>query len=133
MAITLESLSHIGIRVVERARSLSFYGSLGFREVAWYEDSRVSVLCNEAGLELNLIVNANTDVNGNVLMDVAIKHPGYTHIAFHVSSLAATMADLRANGVAISEGPVKLGEHYLACFVRDPDANVIEFDERIDS
>jgi catechol 2,3-dioxygenase-like lactoylglutathione lyase family enzyme len=131
MTIALQSVSHVGIRVAERSRSLAFYALFGFRETAWHETPRVSVLRNEQEMELNLIVNADAVAAGNVLMDVAAKHPGYTHIAFYVASLEAAMAALQQHGIAISEGPVKLGEHILACFVRDPDANVIELDERI--
>ena len=100
-------------------------------EVEWHEAPRVSILRNEHGLELNLIVNAHVRDEPNVLMDVPTKHAGYTHAAFFVPNLEATMAALQAAGIALSDGPVKLGEHTLACFVRDPDANVIEFDERL--
>jgi catechol 2,3-dioxygenase-like lactoylglutathione lyase family enzyme len=133
MSIALQSFSHVGIRVLERQRSLSFYALLGFHEIAWHETQRVSILRNERGLELNLIVNAQRETEHNVLMDVPDKYAGYTHVAFQVASLAEVIADLQAQGVTISDGPVKLGESTLACFVRDPDLNVIEFDEPLDS
>ena len=79
-------------------------------------------------MELNLIFNANAgDPAGNILMDVRDKFPGYTHIALRVASIPATIAALRANNIAITQGPVSFGESgQVSLFVRDPDRNVIE-------
>ena len=131
--IELLAIGHVGLRVAHRERSLEFYRKLGFDEVAWYEGPRVSIVRNQAGVELNLIVNANDDHGGkNVLMDVdPVKYPGYTHTAFRVASVRDTLAALERAGVVISEGPVHLGEKYLAIFVRDPDRNVVELGESL--
>ena len=131
MPIELSALNHIGIRVKDRARSLAFYSILGFGEVAWHAGPGVSILRNPAGLEINLIVNANHDNAGrNVLMDIGeTKYAGYTHAAFRVSSATQTVDALAQAGVGISEGPVNLGGTYLAVFVRDPDLNVVELGE----
>jgi lactoylglutathione lyase len=131
MAIELLAYYHVGIRVRQRERALTFYGLLGFHEVAWHEGPRVSILRNAAGLEINLIVNANDAPDGpNVLMDVPGQKPaGYTHASFRVHSVRAAEQALREAGVTISEGPVELGGVELALFVRDPDANVIELSE----
>ena len=79
-------------------------------------------------LELNLIFNANAgEPSTNVLMDVPGKYPGYTHIALRVGSIPATIAALKANDIAITQGPVSFGESgQVSVFVRDPDRNVIE-------
>ena len=122
---------HAGLRVAERARSCAFYRHFGFEEIAWHERAKVSILRNAAGVELNLIVNATPESAGqNVLMDLdPVKHAGYTHIALRVASATAAMASLAAAGIAVSEGPVRLGDGVLAVFVRDPDRNVLELDE----
>jgi hypothetical protein len=54
-------------------------------------------------VELNLIFNANAgEPNTNVLMDAPGKYPGYTHMALRVASIAATIAALNANDIAIT-------------------------------
>jgi lactoylglutathione lyase len=75
-----------------------------------------------------LIFNANAgDPEANILMDVRDKFPGYTHMALRVASIPATLAALKANGIAITQGPVSFGEQgHVSVFVRDPDRNVIE-------
>lgn len=122
----IEAVHHIGIRVTDEPRAMAFYGLLGFRVV--YRDGRepVVILKAESGVELNLIVNAEPGFDGkNRLMDVPSKVPGITHVALRVASIEAAVRQLRDAGIAISEGPKRLGSG-LSLFVRDPDANVIE-------
>ena len=124
--VELNAINHIGIRVEQLERSVAFYAKLGFEKI-WYSDHHhVGGLRSPAGIELNLIVNAN-DCNGgrNILMDERVKYPGYTHASFRVASIDDTVRLLRENGVVISEGPIDLGGE-IAVFVRDPDQNVIE-------
>jgi lactoylglutathione lyase len=113
MTIDIERVDHIGIRVAELERALSFYQVLGFELV--HED-------------INLIYNANDDNDGdNILMDVESKYPGYTHVALRVGSIKATMEALAENDIAITQGPVSFGsDGNVSLFVRDPDRNVIE-------
>jgi hypothetical protein len=78
--------------------------------------------------ELILIFNANAgDLTANILMDVPDKFPCYTHIALRVASITSTVAALKENDIAITQGPVSFGESgQVSVFVRDPDRNVIE-------
>ena len=126
--ITIERVDHIGIRVHDLDRALNFYRSLGFDLLLRADGDDVAIVRNENGVELNLIFNANAGEPGtNVLMDVPGKYPGYTHMALRVRSIPAAIAALKANGIAITQGPVSFGESgQVSVFVRDPDRNVIE-------
>jgi lactoylglutathione lyase len=126
--IAIEQVDHIGIRVRNLDRALAFYRGLGFDLVRRAEGDDVAIIRNEHGVELNLIFNANAgDPATNILMDVPDKFPGYTHIALRVASIPATIAALKANDIAITQGPVSFGEsRQVSVFVRDPDRNVIE-------
>lgn len=126
--IAIEQVDHIGVRVRDLDRALGFYRVLGFDLMRRAENDDVAIVRNERGVELNLVFNADAgDPAANVLMDVPEKFPGYTHIALRVASIPATLAALKANGIAITQGPVSFGEGgHVSVFVRDPDRNVIE-------
>jgi|SRR5579863_2953918 len=126
--VTIEQVDHIGIRVRDLDRSLAFYGMLGFELVHKVTFDAVAIIKNAAGVEINLIINANAgDAAKNILMDVGDKYPGFTHVALRVGSIAATIAALKDNDIAISDGPVKFGDGGgVSVFIRDPDRNVIE-------
>ena len=123
----ISAVSHVGIRVLDAARSEAFYTKLGFRVVARFPRDAVVILSNDAGVEINLIVNAVAQYDGtNVLMDEDLaKRAGYTHVAFAVDSIEETVRKLGELGIAISGGPERLGPG-ISLFVRDPDRNVLE-------
>jgi glutathione S-transferase len=76
-----------------------------------------------------LILNGQpTPQHDNVLLDRPIKWPGYTHAAFIVERLSEILKWAAGNGVAITEGPIDWGRR-ITCFLRDPDSNVLEFNE----
>jgi lactoylglutathione lyase len=126
--IAIERVDHIGIRVRHLDRALAFYRVLGFELAHRAKGDDVAIVRNTHGVELNLIFNANAgDPEANILMDIRDKFPGYTHMALRVASIPATLGALKANGIAITQGPVSFGEQgHLSVFVRDPDRNVIE-------
>src|SRR5689334_8342690 len=126
--IAVERVDHIGIRVRDLERDMAFYRVLGFALTHRTVGDDVAIVRNEHGVELNLIFNANAgDPDSNILMDVPDKFAGYTHMALRVASIPATIAALRANDIAISQGPVSFGQSgQISVFVRDPDRNVIE-------
>jgi lactoylglutathione lyase len=126
--VAIERVDHIGVRVRDLDRALAFYRVLGFSLAHRSKGDDVAIVRNEHGVELNLIFNAHAgDPDSNILMDVPDKFPGYTHMALRVTSIPATIAVLRANDIAITQGPVSFGESgQVSVFVRDPDRNVIE-------
>jgi lactoylglutathione lyase len=126
--VTIERVDHIGIRVRDLDRALAFYGVLGFELHHKVTFDAVAIIKNQAGVEINLIFNANAgDLGSNILMDVPEKYAGYTHVALRVAAIADTLTALRAHDIKITQGPVKFGEDGgVSIFIRDPDRNVIE-------
>ena len=129
----LSQIDHVGIRVTDRARAQAFYEKLGFVFDPDEDSPRGKAigLVNAAGARINLIYNAiETPDGGNILMDVPEKWSGYTHAAFLVDSIDELAAWFQQEGIVITEGPSVFGHgRRKVCFIRDPDRNVIEFDE----
>jgi catechol 2,3-dioxygenase-like lactoylglutathione lyase family enzyme len=127
--IRIRNFDHVGIRVTDRGRALAFYQKLGFEVDPEFSNDRVAEVINEDGIRLNLIFNGVSYAdNKNVLLDLSQRWPGYTHAAFIVKKLADIVHWAEKNHVAITEGPVDWGRR-LTCFLRDPDGNVLEFNE----
>ena len=127
----ITGMAHVGIRVHDLGRSVRFYALLGFTKTAGpIGPEPVAILHNEAGVELNLILNAPSASEPNVLMDVPEKHPGITHVALLCPDIMAAKARLEAEGIALSGGPIQFGPGAKGIFVRDPDRNVIELHQR---
>jgi catechol 2,3-dioxygenase-like lactoylglutathione lyase family enzyme len=125
----ITAYDHVGLRVTDAARSLAFYEALGFRLDAQYSTDTAVEIVNAAGVRLNLILNGEPTPDGdNVLLDRPQKWPGYTHAAFIVESLSELLDWAAKAHVPITEGPVDWGRR-LTCFLRDPDSNVLEFNE----
>ena len=125
MTHVVSGLSHIGIRVHDLERSRAFYEQLGFVfEWGPVGPENVAAMRHPGGLELNFIVNAPDGGAPNILMDVTDKHPGITHIALRVSSIAAAERLLVDAGIA--ESGRRGADPVRAIFIRDPDRNVLE-------
>lgn len=125
----ISGYDHVGIRVTDRARALSFYEAIGFQADPTCSDERVAEVVNEAGVRISLIFNGVPTPRGtNMLLDEPDKWPGVTHAAFIVDSLDRAMERFAEIRCPITEGPVDWGRR-LTCFIRDPDGNVLEFNE----
>jgi lactoylglutathione lyase len=125
MGAAITAYDHVGLRVTDRARALAFYADLGFAIDPNYTNDRVAEIVSASGVRINLIFNGVQREN-NVLLDESDKWPGYA--AFVVESLDAILTWAAERGVVITEGPVDWGRR-LTCFLRDPDGNVLEFNE----
>ncbi len=124
---------HVGIRVSDREQATAFYEKLGFRQRADFPEHQANEMATETGIFVNLIFNGVKRPDGrNILLDEPVKHPGVTHPAFVVDDLDAVVSLCRNEGIAITEGPVMIGERRRVLFIRDPDGNVLEFDELTD-
>jgi lactoylglutathione lyase len=128
MAIDIRAVDHIGIRVKDLERAMAFYSLLGFKLDSKATNDAVAIVRNGAGVELNLVYNANAgDPAKNIQMDVSEKYPGYTHVALRVASIRDVILALREHGVRITQGPVSFGrDGHVSVFMRDPDMNVVE-------
>lgn len=128
------ALDHVGIRVTDLSVAEAFYRKFGFvRDPEEFApEAHACGLVHPTGLRIHLIFNGVPAGEGNVLLDAPIKRPGYTHAAFIVESMDALVAWLEREGIAISEGPTIMGHgRRNVCFIRDPDRNVLEFNEII--
>ena len=131
MSIQITGMAHVGLRVHDLDRSLAFYRLLGFEKTAGpVGPEPVAILEHPSGLEINLILNAPSAEGPNVLMDVPVKAPGYTHVALWVQDVAAAAQALESAGYPITE-QVTFPTGVRAIFVRDPDRNVVELDQRV--
>lgn len=127
--IDILAYDHMGLRVVDRDVSLRFYQKLGLIEDQAYSNERVAEVINVAGVRLNLIFNGvRSEERFNILLDCNKRWPGYTHGAFIVRDLRAVLDWAKAENITITEGPHDWGRR-KTCFLRDPDGNVLEFNE----
>ncbi|MBA1264659.1 VOC family protein [Stutzerimonas stutzeri] len=124
---------HIGIRVSDKHWAMSFYQALGFVESASFPLFEANEMLSPDGVRINLIFNgARTPGSYNALLDAPVKLPGMTHPAFVVDDLQALEAWLNEQGIVITEGPHHIGPRRVALFIRDPDGNVLEFNQLVD-
>ena len=121
-------INHVGIRVTDLGRARSFYEQLGFEFLAGpIGPEPVAIMEHPSGVNINFILNADSGVTENILMDVPERHPGYTHIALDVTDIETIEISINEMGIEITEGPITLPDGAVMFFIRDQDMNVIEF------
>ncbi|MFT5114528.1 MAG: lactoylglutathione lyase [Parasphingorhabdus sp.] len=124
----ITGINHVGIRVTDLEQSRSFYEKLGFVFlIGPIGPEPVAIMEHQSGANINLILNADANSLTNVLMDIDVKHPGYTHFALTVTDLEAIELELNQLEIEITEGPITLPDGGMMLFIRDQDRNVIEF------
>lgn len=130
---SIERFDHVGLRVTDLEIAQCFYEKLGFRADPAEESpgGKARGVVNAHGVRIHLIYNGvRTQGGRNVLMDVPVKRAGYTHAAFIIDDMDALVDWLGKEGVPITEGPSIFGHgRRKVCFVRDPDRNVLEFNQ----
>ena len=121
-------VNHIGIRVTDLEKARNFYEELGFEFVVGpIGPEPVAILKHPSGVTINFILNADSGITNNILMDIPERHPGYTHMALDVTDIEAIEKRIRELGITITEGPITLPDGGVMLFIRDQDKNVIEF------
>ena len=119
-------INHVGLRVNDLDTTRSFYEKLGFIFlVGPVGPEPVAIMEHPSGVNINFILNANTNSTENILMDIPQKHTGYTHIALEVSDSISAANIVEDLGIVITEKVEYEGAKFF--FIRDPDGNVIEF------
>ena len=124
----ITAINHIGIRVTSLEQARKFYEQLGFEFlVGPIGPEPVAIMEHPSGVNINFILNADSGVTNNILMDISERHPGYTHMALTVTDIRAVQATIENFGIEITEGPITLPDGGIMLFIRDQDRNVIEF------
>ncbi len=124
-------INHVGIRVTNLEQARAFYEQLGFVFIVGpIGPEPVAIMEHPSGVNINFILNADSGIAENILMDIAERHPGYTHMALDVTDIDAIEETLNALGIKITEGPITLPDGGIMLFIRDQDMNVIEFHQR---
>lgn len=124
----ITGINHIGVRVRSLETARKFYEQLGFEFMAGpIGPEPVAIMEHPSGVNINFILNADSEMTENILMDVPEKYTGYTHVALDVRDIEAVQTSLNRMGIKITEGPVTLPDGSVMLFIRDQDSNVIEF------
>ena len=124
----ITGINHVGIRVTGLEKARSFYEQLGFKFIVGpIGPEPVAIMEHPSGVNINFILNADSGITNNILMDVPEKHPGYTHVALDVSNIDVIEGAIKELGIEITEGPITLPDGGIMFFIRDQDKNVIEF------
>ncbi len=124
----IKRINHVGLRVRNLLASKAFYAKLGFEFIAGpIGPEPVAVMEHPAGINLNFILNASEKAaDRNILMDVPVKHTGYTHISLEITDRHKVEAVLAEENIPITE-MIDCPDGSVFFFIRDPDDNVIEF------
>lgn len=124
----IRGINHVGIRVTNLEKARKFYEDLGFEFLAGpMGPEPVAIMEHPSGVNINFILNADSGIAENILMDVPERHPGYTHMALDVTDIEGVQATIEKLGIDITEGPITLPDGGIMVFIRDQDRNVIEF------
>ena len=119
-------INHLGLRVKDLDISRAFYEKLGFVFIVGpVGPEPVAIMEHPSGVNINFILNADHGCSTNVLMDVAEKSTGYTHVALEVTNAESALKAIQELGIQITEQVEFEGAKFF--FIRDPDKNVIEF------
>jgi lactoylglutathione lyase len=115
---------HLGLRVADPDRAVEFYTAVGYEVVGRVPDT-------SAGQLTMLKLRDDDSVTLELVFDDtgAGRHPGtgLSHFVIQVDAMQATVDDLRAKGIDVSEPESPDGSaDFLTSWITDPDGNRIE-------
>lgn len=130
MTFKVIAYEHVGIRVSDRRRAIQFYEALGWKEEIDLLEHNANEMVNGSGVYINLIFNGTVQADAkNILQDETIEYPGMTHAAFIIDNLDGLIKKLAEEKIAITDDPHIYSNRRKLIFIRDPDSNVLEFNE----
>jgi lactoylglutathione lyase len=115
---------HVGLRVADLERSLAFYTAVGYRVVGSVPETPLGHLTmlrlpDDDFVTIELVHDPRT---GEVE-----RGTGLSHLVIKVESMAATVAELAARGIAADPaGAPGDADQPLTAWITDPDGNRIE-------
>ena len=115
---------HVGLRVADPDRSIAFYTAVGYEVVGRVPET-------PSGALTMLKLPDDDVVSIELVFDPADagrdRGTGLSHLVVQVESMDATIPDLRARGIEVSEPESPDGSaHFLTSWITDPDGNRIE-------
>ncbi len=128
--LEIKKIDHIGIRVHDKDRSIALYESLGFKFIndKGFDQGHPIMMQNPNDIVLNILGPSSEEKDENILMDIDGKsYAGYTHIALRVASIKDAEKLFNEKGYTIT-GRMSF-KSMSAIFIRDPDRNVLEFNQ----
>ena len=133
-------INHIGIRVNNLESAREFYEQLGFQFIIGpIGPEPVAIMEHPSGVNINFILNADTTIEENILMDVTERYPGYTHMALNVDNIKSIQETIEILDIHITEGPITLPDGSVMFFIRDIQGRsaifrgiIIYLDQRVD-
>ena len=122
---------HTMVRITDPEKSRAFYEALGFRferDMDIVRDGELEATNYFYGIGDHQSVLELTFNHDGRTYDLGT---GYGHIAVSVDDLAASLADLKEQGIEAEREPYRVREGgSLICFVQDPDGYRIELIDR---
>ncbi len=71
----ISEINHVGIRVTDLEKARIFYEQLGFEFlIGPIGPEPVAIMEHPSGVNINFILNADSGITGNILMNVPAKH-----------------------------------------------------------
>ncbi|HEY8108209.1 MAG TPA: VOC family protein [Gaiellaceae bacterium] len=122
---------HTMVRITDPDKSRAFYEALGFRF-----ERDMDIVRNGEVEATNYFYGIGDQ---DAVLELTFNHDGraydlgtgYGHIAVSVDDLAASLADLKEQGIEAEREPYRVREGgSLICFVQDPDGYRIELIDR---
>lgn len=100
----ITKINHLGLRVKDLSISRGFYEKLGFVFISGpVGPEPVAIMEHPSGVNINFILNADSECTENVLMDIPVKKTGFTHVALEVTSVESALQTVKDLGIVITE------------------------------